>query len=387
MSAPSRPRPSGVRTEGEREPTARSRAAVRGRLTLGLALLTWGVSLASCSPVYVVKAGIAEMRILRAREPIHRVLNDSTADPEIRGKLAFVMEARRFASQELGMHVGESYTTYTELDRDTLALVLSAAHRDRLQSKTWWFPVVGHVPYKGYFSLEDAREAQRSLDEEGFDTYLRPTAAFSTLGWFNDPLLSSTLRADDVDVVETVLHEVTHQHLFVPGHVTFNESFATFVGRVGAIRFFCGREGGGPDTVKCRRAEARWRDYQRFGDFIDQLVTDLRAVYESPDLRYAEKVERREAVFAGALRRFEEELQPSLEAYTFQGFRDTPLNNATLLSRIRYYHRLGDFEAYLEERDGDLRRALADLAGSVGSVGDPFELLPGGGPRPVTGVP
>lgn len=353
---------------------------MRRRLIFALGGLALVASCVACSPVYVFKAGLAEMRILRARQPIHRVLNDTTTDPVTRGKLAYVLAARRFAAEELGIDVGESYTMFTQLESDTLALVLSAAARDRLRPKTWWFPVVGRVPYKGFFSEEDALEEQKSLAAEGFDTYLRPTAAFSTLGWFNDPLLSSMLRADDVEVVETVLHELTHRHLFVPGQVGFNESFATFVGRVAAIRFFCTREGGGPDTVRCQRAEARWRDYQRFSVFIDWMVEQLEAIYQDPELDYDAKFERREEVFATALRRFDEEVQPSFEAFTFQGFRDTPLNNATLLARIRYYHRLPDFAGYLSERDGDLRRVLQDLASGVEGIADPFALLPAGSP-------
>jgi len=241
---------------------------------------------------------------------------------------------------------------------------------------TWWFPVVGRVPYKGYFSERDALRAAESLAADGWDTYVRPTAAFSTLGWFNDPLLSSVLRADDVDVVETVLHELSHQHLFVPGHVGFNESFATFVGRVAAARFFCTRAGGGPDTVRCQRAEARWRDVQRFSVFIDGVVDELQEIYQRFDISPTTKVQRRDEVFRRALERFDEEVQPTFEQYTFQAFRDTPLNNATLLARMRYYHRLPDFEAYLEARDGDLARVLADLKATARTVRDPFDLLP-----------
>lgn len=352
---------------------------MRRRLILALGGLALVASCAACSPVYVVKAGLAEMRILRARQPIHRVLNDTTTDAATRGKLAYVLEARRFAADELGIDAGESYTMYTELESDTLALVLSAAYPDRLQSKTWWFPVVGRVPYKGFFDESDAFAEQEKLRREGWDTYVRPTAAFSTLGWFNDPLLSSMLRADDVEVVETVFHELSHQHLFVPGHVGFNESFATFVGRTAAIRFFCTREGGGPDTVRCQRAQARWRDYQRFGVFIDGLVEELEAIYGNPNYIAAAKLERRQEVFRDALRRFDEEIQPTFEQFTFQGFRDTPLNNATLLARMRYYHRLPDFDAYLEARDGDLVRVLEELKAGVDAVDDPFELLPTGG--------
>jgi predicted aminopeptidase len=326
----------------------------------------------------VIRAGLAEARILRARQPIHAVMNDTTTDEATRGKLRFVLDARRFAAEELGIDVGDAYTMYTKLESDTLALVVSAAHKDALVPKTWWFPIVGRVPYKGFFSERDARDAQADLEAEGFDTYLRPTAAFSTLGWFNDPVLSSMLATDEVEVVETVLHELAHRHLFVPGQVGFNESFATFVGRVGATRFFCTREGGGPDTVKCERARARWRDHQRFSVFVDGLVEGLQAIYGDASLTREQKVERRETVFAAALERFDTDVAPTFESIGFGGFRETPLNNATLLARIRYYHRLPDFDALLEARGGDLRVVLGELRLRADRVDDPFELLPGG---------
>jgi predicted aminopeptidase len=346
------------------------------RAVLALAALSLAASCVACSPAYVIKAGIAEMRILRARQPIHRVLNDPTTDADTRAKLSYVLEARRFAGEELGIDAGESYTMFTQLDRDTLALVVSAAPKDQLGAVTWWFPIVGRVPYRGYFSPEEAHAAAADLEADGYDTYVRPTAAFSTLGWFNDPLLSTVLDTDDVEVVQTVLHELSHQHLFVPGRVDFNESFATFVGRVAAIQFFCTREGGGPDTVRCQRAQARWRDYQRFSVFIDGLRSELEWLYYRPEISREEKIAGREVVFADALRRFEEEVQPTFEALTFGGFLSTPLNNATLLSRIRYYNRLPDFEALLQRHGGSLTAVLAELRARVGDVADPFELLP-----------
>lgn len=346
------------------------------RAVLAVTLLILAAGCWACSPIYVVRAGIAEVGILRARQPIHRVLNDSAVDADTRAKLAYVVEARRFAATELGIDVGDAYTMYTELDRDTLALVVSAAHKDRLVPKTWWFPIVGHVPYKGHFSLGAALAEQADLEADGYDAYVRPTAAFSTLGWFNDPVLSTTLQTDEVEVVTTVLHELSHQHLFVPGHVGFNESFATFVGRVGAVRFFCTRAASGPDSVKCARARARWRDFQRFSRYLDTFVEELDALYTDPSLTFDEKVERREAVFARALDRFDRDVAPSLEAFTFAGFRNEPLNNATLLSRIRYYDRLPAFDSFLHGHGGDLIAALDDLAARARSVDDPFDLLP-----------
>ena len=355
---------------------------VRIRLLVGAGAVVLVTSLASaCSPIYVIRAGIAEAKILRARRPIPEVILDPATDVRTKAKLTFVMEARNYAIDEVGLDVGRSYTSYSQLDSDTLAMVLSAAHRDQLTPKTWWFPIVGRVPYKGYFDEDNAIEEQEKLEEDGFDTFLRPTAAFSTLGWFADPLLSTLLRLDEVDLVETVLHELSHNHLFVKGQVRFNESFATFVGRAGAIEFFCNRQGGGDDTLKCLRAQARWRDHQRFEGFIEGLVEELQVVYRDATLPYDTKLAERERIFGESIATFAKEVQPSFEASTYQSFLVIPLNNATLLARIRYHHRLRDFQA-LMEREGDLRRAVQYLKDGVDGVDDPFDLLPGGAVAP-----
>lgn len=348
-----------------------------GALLVGAAAL----SFTACSPIYVIKAGIAEAKILAGRRPIPEVILDPTTDARTRDQLTFASEARAFAQESLRLDVGDSYTSFTRLDSDTLALVLSAAYRDRLVSRTWWFPIVGHVPYRGFFDEEDALEEQAELDAEGFDTLLRPTAAFSTLGWFADPLLSSLLGQDDVELVETILHELSHNHLFVSGRVRFNESFATFVGRVGVAEFFCTRPGGGSDTVKCQRARARWRDAQRYSRFLDGLIADLQAVYADSTRSYEEKLAERDAVYEDHRAHFRSDVEPTFESLRFGGFLDRPLNNAILLGQMRYYHRLPDFQAWLE-RHGDLASAVAALATGTESVSDPFDLLPSDSPLP-----
>jgi predicted aminopeptidase len=350
----------------------------RRRFALGslgvLALLAVASSFTACSPVYVIRAGIAEAKILAARQPIAAVILDPATDQRTRDMLTFAREARRFAIEELELDVGDSYTSFTQLESDTLALVLSAAYPDRLQSLTWWFPIVGRVPYRGYFDHDAARREQTKLDDDGFDTLLRPTGAFSTLGWFADPLLSTLLRSDEIELVETLIHELSHNHLFVSGQVRFNESFATFVGRAGSVEFFCGREGGGPDTLRCQRAEARWRDVQRWSTFVDEMIDELQGVYSDTTLTHEEKLERRQAVWARQQNRFDEEIQPELESLRFGSFMAEPLNNAVLLGQMRYYHRIPDFAALLD-REGSVKASVSRLVAAAADGGDPWEAL------------
>ena len=347
-----------------------------GRMRKKLLLVILGllaIGTLKCSPAYVLRAGYEEARILARRQPIERLVQDAGTPEEVRRKLALVQQARTFAQQVLGLETGDSYTTYSHLDEDTLALVVSAAHKDRFRAVTWWFPIVGHVPYKGFFDAEDAlREAER-LERAGYDTYVRPTAAFSTLGWFNDPLLSTTLELDDVQLVATVIHELTHNTVFVPSQVGFNESFASFVGDRGAILYFCALEG--PEGARCRLAQDLWADNLVFGAYLQALVKQLETVYDDPSLSRAAKIQRRESVIAAARARFAKDVRPALRTNAFRGFGSAPIDNARLLGRRLYFDRLDRFDAVLARHDGDLPLTIRTIVAAVGETADPWQAL------------
>ena len=329
---------------------------------------------AACSPLYVLRAGYEEARILSRRQPIARLVEDPRTPPEQRAKLQLVLRAREFAADSLELNVGRSYTTFSQLDSDTLAFVLSAAHRDRFQAHTWWFPIVGRVPYKGFFSEARARREMERLENRGFDTYLRTTSAFSTLGWFNDPLVSPLLRYDSVSLANTVIHELFHNTLYLAGQATFNESLAQFVGGRGAVAFFCG-EVGGVGSPECRRATAAWEDELVFGAFLSALVGELEELYAREDLASERKVELREGVFRAAQERFAAEVRPRLQVSTYSAFTRLPLNNATLLARRLYYHRLELFEAVYRASGEDLALTIRRIVQAARGGGDPWEAV------------
>jgi len=342
-----------------------------------LAGILCALGLSSCNLIYVVRVGRAEARILRSRVPLTEVMTDSTVDLTTRSKLRLAWDARTFAVRELGFqNTGNSYTSLARLESDTLALVLTAAYRDRLAFRTWWFPIAGRIPYRAYFSTNAAERAQDELEDEGFDTYLRPTAAFSTLGWFADPLYSTMLRLDDVGLVQTVLHELAHNHLYVPSRGRFNESFANFAGHVAAIQFFCQSAEAGPVTVRCQRARDRWADAQDISRFIDALEAEVSDLYiDGAGISLHSLMEAREAIFQGAQADFVARVQPALRASTYGYLSSEPLNNATLLSRSLYFHRLPDFEALRRDWDGELEGLLQWLRSQAGELDDPFVVL------------
>src|SRR5688572_3022429 len=304
---------------------------------------------------YLSRAGWEEARILAGRKEISRLVDDPGTDQATRFKLQLVLAARAFARDSIGLEVGESFTTYSRLRRDTLVLVLSAAYRDRLEPHTWWFPIVGRVPYKGFFDFGAAQEAARALQTKGLDTYLRPSAAFSTLGWFNDPLLSTTLRYDSLDLANTVIHEVTHNTFYAPGQAVFNESFATFVGARGAEWFFRSRG----DSVRARLAVEDWEDDKTLGRFWTRLWHELDSAYRAnPENRDA-RLAARDTIYAHARRVLVDSVGPQLRRVDPRVLDRVQLDNAALLARRIYLTDLDAFDRVYEAEGRHLRRAIA----------------------------
>ncbi|MEI6740635.1 MAG: aminopeptidase [Gemmatimonadaceae bacterium] len=316
---------------------------------------------------YVSRAAYEEARILARRQPIERLVahapTASTTAPDAlttatRAKLQLVAEARRFAIDSLGLTAGNSFTQFSPLDRDTLVLVLSAAYQDRLELKTWWFPVVGRFPYKGFFDFAEAREARTALQAQGFDVTLGPSSAFSTLGWFNDPVVSTTIRQDSVTLVNTVLHELLHTTYFAKGRVPFNESFASFVGGRGAEAFFRAKG----DTLRERIARDDWHDDLLLGAFWAGLSTELETAFAAhPDSARTARIAARTAVYAAARRRLVDSIGPALRRYPPGWTARVPLDNAVLLARRVYADGLDAFDQVYAARGARLRDAIATI--------------------------
>jgi len=332
---------------------------------LGIALvLSFGLAAAACSPGYILRAGYEEAKLLWRRQPIEELLRQETLDTATQQKLELVLEAREFARDHLALNVDGRYSTYAAVDDAQLVHVVIAAERFRLEPYTWWFPIVGRVPYKGYFSEEEARAEAAHLEDQGFDTYIRTASAFSTLGWFDDPLLSTMLRRDPVDLVDTVLHELLHSTVYLGGETSFDESFANFVGHRGAIAFF--QAAGDADAA--RQAKDNWSDALCFSEFLGGFAAQLRKAYAA-----GIGAKERAWHFAGAQSRL---LQLPFAGDGYKGFASVPLNNAIILHQLLYFDRLPLFEVAFEAERRDLAttvRALIDATSA--SATDPFAAL------------
>ncbi len=325
---------------------------------------------------YLLRAGWEEARILARRQSITALVTDSATPPGLRSKLALVLAARQFAHDSLGLATGQSFTTFSPMDRDTLVLVLSGAYRDRLEAHTWWFPVVGRVPYKGYFDFAEAHRQERLLSARGFDARLGAASAFSTLGWFNDPLLPPTLRADSLTLANTVIHELTHNTFYASGGAVFNESFANFVGARGAERFYRARgEAASADEVL-----ARWQDEKVMGRFWADLYARVDSAFKAhpgdePE-RIAERIAVRDSLYGEARLHLLHDVGPQLRTISLRSIERVRLDNAILMSRRVYLTDLDAFDAVLAHNGGDLRRAVLGIIAAAKSDRDkPFDAL------------
>jgi predicted aminopeptidase len=336
-------------------------------------------SIAGCSPGYVVRAAYEQSKILLARRPIAEVIKDPATTQEDREKLSLVLAARTFAT-DIGLDPGEAFTQFSDIGKDTLAWVVMASRKDSFSMHTWWFPIVGTVPYKGFFDQQDALLQAKALEQEGYESSVRGTEAFSTLGWFNDPLLSTTLKNTPTRIVNTVIHETVHSTVWIPGHVAFNESLANFVGSRAAIDFFKGRRRGdaaalaskpsADDTVL--QSEREHKFTLEFADCVSEAFDKLNTLYGRGDLTSEQKVSERQQVFDQVMEPFRVRY-PAVTALR-------TLNNAELLQSTIYMTKLRLFEqlyASVQEKWPEFFGRVVELKGRLerGESNDPFELL------------
>lgn len=298
----------------------------RYKTSMGLCLVVLMTGpLGGCATLgYYAHLAAGEAAVLRARVPITQVMAEPNLDPALRGRLQLALRARAFASDRLDLPRNKSYTTYADIHRPFVMWNVFATPALSVQAVEHCFPFAGCVAYQGFYNKARAEKLAAKLAQQGDDVWIGGVPAYSTLGHFADPLLSSMDRWSTDELLGTIFHELAHQKIYVKGDTAFNESYATFVQREGLREFLAANHLPPPDPATAKRQT-------QFTDLVLATRRQLQALYAS-QLPNAEKLQRKQAIFAELRRHYAQLRDTEWRGYTgYDHWFATPLNNAKLL--------------------------------------------------------
>jgi predicted aminopeptidase len=321
-------------------------------------------TLSSCSDYYA-QSVTGQLALLASRTSIDAVVGDSRTPSAVRDKLALILALRRFAGQSLGLPHNGSYSTYVHVDRRYVAWNVFATPEFSLEPLNWCFPVAGCLSYHGYFSEGRARYSAEFFSNQGHDVFVGGVAAYSTLGWFEDPVTSAMLHWSDLGLAELMFHELAHQAVYVPGDTAFNEAFATTVAFEGVRRWL--KQGGRRNALGAFEAEQKRKD--EFATLVLATRSKLERLYASNRNAFEKRA---------AKARIFRELK---EAYTalratwggydgYDAWMSHGLNNAKLSSLVTYRGHVQALENLFDAVDGRFATFLG-LARAIGRL-DPW---------------
>lgn len=337
------------------------------KVLLVLLLAVVLLALSGCNTFrFYTQAARGQYQLISHRQPIEKLLaNPQTASP-LKEQLQLLQRLRIFADQNLHLPVDGHYTKYVDVGRPFVVWNVEAAPEFSLQPKSWWYPLVGSLEYRGYFAERAARAYADQLARKGADVHVGGVSAYSTLGWFNDPVLNTFIFNPEPDLAETVFHELAHQRVFARGDMDFNEAFATTVGEEGARRWLKAKR---DPAIEQRYAAQlrRTREFvhlvlgarQQLQDLYGDVLTEegkVAATDKNRDTPPETLRQQKQQIIAG-LRRSYAELKARWGGETeYDAWFEKPINNAKLNSVAAYYELVPSFERLLELNDGDLAK-------------------------------
>lgn len=311
-----------------------------------------------CSDLgYYAQAVQGHVKILLARRPIDQLLAESTTPAALKERLRLVLEIRDFASRELRLPENGSYRSYADIKRAAVVTNVIATPEFSLQPLTWCFPVAGCVNYRGYYDPQAAENFAATLRQQGYETDLYGVSAYSTLGWFDDPVLNTFINWSETALAGQIFHELAHQQLYVKDDSSFNEAFAEVVEGEGVKRWLARK--GQPPAPATTEGEGR---QQAFVDLLLQSRRELEALYASGKAVEVMREEKK-AIFTELRRRYQLLRDKEWQGYSgFDRWFERPVNNARLASVATYHDRKPPFLALLQRADGDLLRFYREVA-------------------------
>lgn len=309
------------------------------------------ISVAGGCSTYYGQAIRGQWQLLADTESIPKLIARTNTPTELRAKLELVLSLREFAERELKLKPNGHYRSYVDVGRRFVVWNVYAAPEFSLEDKTWWYPVVGSLSYRGYFREDLARRSGERLAAKGWDVHVGGIEAYSTLGWFRDPVLNTFIHQPPPELAETIFHELAHQRVFVKGDTEFNEAFATAVAQEGVRRWLAasGSAAAGADYERDKRREAE------FVALLAQTRGELKALYSQTNALTTTQLRAGKAAAFDRLRQRHAALKESWGgARAYDGWFAQPLNNALLNTVDTYHHLMPGFAALLERHADDL---------------------------------
>jgi len=316
-------------------------------------------AVSGCSTVRFYGQAIAgQAEILNKARPIQTVVEDGGVPARVKKELALVQEARRYAADHLELPAQHEYYRYTDLKRRYVSWVLFAAPEFSVKGKTWWYPLLGNLEYRGYFSEKAAKDEATRLRAQGFEVYVGGVEAYSTLGFFHDPVLNTFFRRSDAELAELIFHELTHVKLFLPGDIDFNEAFAT-ANAEAAVRRWLTSKSNYAELAKYENGLTKDREVVRL---LLATREKLKRLYARKDLS-PERMRREKTAIMNRMHGDYVQIRQRWNGDSLydRAFKK-PWNNARLNTVSTYYDLLPGFERLMQREHGDLHAFYAAVA-------------------------
>ncbi len=314
-----------------------------------IVLLILFLQLTACADLsYYLQSVKGQLSIMQKSQDIDDVLADQTIDPILRQQLELIENIRHFAFDELKLPESGSYTQYADLDRRYVLKNLFASDEFSISLLRWCYPIVGCTGYRGYFDEKMLAEFRATLELQGKDIYIANVPAYSTLGWFDDPVLNTFIYWPELRIAGLIFHELAHQRLYIDDDTQFNESFAVAVQQAGVEKWLFQNE----QFEKLKRYKQHLANRQLIVNLIDQTRSELKQLYQM-DLSDTDKRLVKKQLLARLKQKYRQLSSRFEVADGFKFWFKGEINNAKLASISTYHKKVKAFRNLLENRQGD----------------------------------
>lgn len=285
--------------------------------------------------VYGLRQGKGQLNIVWNARPVEEVMRDPAFPDSLKAKLILIEQVRKYAIDSLGLKDTKNYKTFYDQHGEEIMWVVTACEPFRFKAKEWDFPILGSVPYKGFFTKERAIALRDELDKEGWDTSIRNPGGWSTLGWFTDPILSKMLERGEGDLANLIIHEMVHATIFVKDSIDFNENLATFIGDRGTEQFLIATHG--IDSKEYLTYVGEDTDFIKYSEHMLRGTEMLDSVYKT--MKDTDPVDQKVALKKAAIQKIVfllDTLSLAINKKPSERFRERLPNNTYFINMKRY---------------------------------------------------